>query len=325
MQEFDIIRDYFTRPVKDEMVRIGVGDDGAVLTPPPGMDIVCVVDSLVAGVHFPQNMAADDIGYRAVAVNLSDIAAMGARPRWMTLALTLTDAYAEPDWLRDFSSGLFAASNPYNVDLVGGDTTAGPELVVSIQVLGTVAAGRAIPRGGAQEGDDIYVTGTLGDAAAGLRLLQRGSQGTASETALVSRFCRPEPRAEFGERLVSMASAAIDVSDGLVADLGKLIAASKLGAQIDLGSLPLSTALTSSFDRQQCLDYALSGGDDYELCFTAPPQVREKLRVLAETANTAVHRIGMVTADKRIVCTDAGEEVPCDDAGYRHFAKDNRT
>jgi len=303
VDEFELIRRFFSRDA--QAADVGVGDDGAVITPTAGLQQVQVIDTLVEGVHFPANISAADIGYRAVAVNLSDVAAMGARPRWMTLALTLWDK--DELWVEDFAAGLFAAADEHGVVLVGGDTTQGDSVVVSVNVSAEVEKDAALLRSGAKVGDSIFVTGTVGDAAAGLELLQQ----EAHDEFLVWRFLRPTARVATGRALVGKAHAAIDLSDGLVADLSKLLAASGLGAEINIEDVPLSTALLERFDRDSARQFALSGGDDYELCFTAPAD--------AVAGIDGITAIGTVTANRGLVCRLEGEIVEVDDSGYRHF------
>lgn len=307
MDEFEIIRRFFTRAGHAEGVVVGVGDDGAVLEPTPGRQQVAVVDTLVAGVHFPHDLAPSDIGYRAVAVNLSDIAAMGATPRWMTLALALPDASDE--WLSAFAEGLYAAMTEFDVALVGGDTTSAPVVMTTVQITGEVEPGRALLRQGARPGDDVWVTGTLGDAAAGLA----GLEGGPMIRELVARFTRPSARVGYGQKLAGVASAAIDVSDGLVDDLGKLCTASGVGAEIDAALLPMSAALTGNVAGDDARRYALAGGDDYELVFTAgePPP---------DGGIMPVTRIGGVIEGDGVAVYADGERLPVDAGGYRHFA-----
>ena len=305
MNEFELIRHYFDRRQSVPGVIVGVGDDGAVLAPDPNTDQCQVIDTLVEGVHFPVGTDPADIAYRSVVVNLSDIAAMGGRPRWMTLALTLTDA--SESWLGAFSSGLFAAADKYNVVLVGGDTTRGDSVVVTIAMSGEVEKGCALLRSGATPGDTIFVTGTPGDAAAGLALLQ---QREANEY-LVGRFLRPTPRLETGRKLVGKASAVIDISDGLVGDLGKLLRASGAGAEISIDRLPLSDALRARFDVDKQRRFALTGGDDYELCFAANADSVVEL--------AGITAIGKVTESTALLCLLNGDVVEVDDSGYRHF------
>jgi thiamine-monophosphate kinase len=306
VDEFALIRRYFDRAISATGVRTGIGDDGAVLIPTPGRELVTVIDTLVEDVHFPAGMDPADIGYRVVAVNLSDIAAMGAVPRWMTLALSLKTANEE--WLELFSEGMFAAAGEYDVALVGGDTTHASQIVATVQVSGEIEAGKAILRSGAQPGDTVYVTGTVGDAAAGLVGLIKGEP----VKQLAARFSRPSPRLRYGQSLVGLASAAIDLSDGLYGDLNKILAASGVGAEIDIAALPISEALAENFTIERQRSFALSGGDDYELCFTASGEVPDP-GVMPLTA------IGKVTDGAGIVCLLDGDVVPFDDSGYRHF------
>jgi len=308
VDEFELIRRYFQRPDYAPPVVTGIGDDGAVVRPSPDKELVTVIDTLVAGTHFPVTMDAADIGYRAVAVNLSDIAAMGAQPRWMTLALTLVEA--DPAWLEPFASGMHEAASEWGVQLVGGDTTRGDQLVVTVQMTGDVLPGNALHRSGANVGDTIYVTGTVGDAAAGLRQLAAGQ----ADGYLARRYARPDARISDGAILGGIAHAAIDLSDGLVADISKLLEASEVGAVIDIDRLPLSPQLLEAEGREQALRFALGGGDDYELCFAMPetdlPEGQFRSRVTA---------IGRITHGNALECRDGGVVVPFDDSGYRHF------
>ncbi|MFQ5609420.1 MAG: thiamine-phosphate kinase [Woeseiaceae bacterium] len=307
MDEFELIRHYFGRAHGHGAgVIVGIGDDGAILEPSPGRQLVNVIDTIVEGVHFPPGRSPADIAYRAVAINLSDIAAMGAVPRWMTLALSMPASSDE--WLQAFSGGLFAAAEEFSVELVGGDTTRANELVVSVQITGEVDADSALRRDGATAGDTIYVTGTVGDAAAGLQGLRTGN----SVKELIARFARPSARVEYGQALAGVASACIDVSDGLYADLSKLLAASELGAGIELAKLPISAALAENYSSEEQRNLALGGGDDYELCFTAS-------RALPDPGMVRVTGIGTVTEAPGIVCRLDGDVVPFDDTGYRHF------
>lgn len=307
MDEFALIRRYFDRAELGDGTIIGIGDDGAVLQPATGMQQVSVIDTLVEGVHFPEHFNPADLGYRVVAVNLSDIAAMGATPRWMTLALSIPSV--DEDWLQAFSEGLLAAAAEYNLALVGGDTTAAPQVVATVQITGEIAAGSAILRSGAQPGDTIYLTGTVGDAAAGLQGLLDGKP----KQKLIDRFARPSPRVRYGQALVGCANSAIDLSDGFYGDLKKLLNASGVGADIDLGKLPISDALQDAFDIDEQRRFALTGGDDYELCFTAAGAVPDP-GVMPLTA------IGEVTRGTDIICRLDGRVVPIEDSGYRHFA-----
>jgi thiamine-monophosphate kinase len=314
--EFDIIARYFTRPNRDADVVLSVGDDAAVLAC-EGL-VAVTVDTLVAGVHFPDGMAPHLLGYRLMAVNLSDLAAMGAQPRWCTLALTLPSA--DELWLDGFSRGLFELAERFGVSLVGGNLTRGP-LNLTLQLMGRVERERMLTRSGGHVGDDIYVTGTLGDGSAGVTLVTERAtapQGSAA-AALKERFYRPEPRVGAGLALNSLATAAIDVSDGLLADLGHLCKASGCGATLDVERVPVSAELLSLFPPQEVLAHALGGGDDYELCFTAPPSRAEKIEAAMEVAGTPVRRIGQLVAGQAVVCRRDGEPFTPAVRGYRHF------
>jgi thiamine-monophosphate kinase len=314
--EFEIIARYFTRQTNDSSVVLGVGDDAAVLAA-EGLTAV-TVDTLVAGVHFPDGMAPHLLGYRLMAVNLSDLAAMGARPRWCTLALTLPTA--DELWLDGFSRGLFELAERFGVALVGGNLTRGP-LTLTLQLMGSVERAHLLTRGGGHVGDDIYVTGTLGDSAAGITLVTERTvapQGSAA-AALKERFYRPLPRVDAGLALGPIATAAIDISDGLLADLGHLCKASGCGASIDVERVPVSAELLSLFPPQEALAHALGGGDDYELCFTAPPSRAEQIESALEAAGTPVRRIGQLVAGQTVESRRDGEPFTPALRGYRHF------
>jgi thiamine-monophosphate kinase len=316
VDEFQIIRRYFARDAQDSSVLVGIGDDGAVLRPAKDRHLLCVVDTLVADVHFPASLAAEDVGYRSVAVNLSDIAAMAGRPRWMTLALTMSES--DPDWLEHFARGLFLAADEYKVALVGGDTTAGSETVISVQLIGDVEPDRALTRSGARAGDNIYVTGTIGDAAAGLAFLQSGVPITADTRYLQRRFCRPAARIGIATELAALASAAIDLSDGLFTDVEKLLLASAAGGTIELADIPVSQQLRNQTDEEDTLRFALGGGDDYELCFTSSAPAGD-LHWIADKHGVAIRRIGTVDSGDGLRCTRNGVAYDYHDDGYRHF------
>lgn len=306
VDEFELIRRYFDRAGNVDGVVVGVGDDGAVLEPTAGKQQVQVIDTLVEGVHYPKSFNPTDIGYRAVAVNLSDIAAMGATPRWMTLSLSMPTA--SEAWLGAFAEGLYTAATEFGVALVGGDTTSAPQVVTTVHISGEIDAGAALLRSGAQPGDTIYVTGTVGDAAAGLYGLLNGEP----VKRLLSRFARPSPRIAYGQALLGIATAAIDVSDGLHGDLRKLLSASGVGAEIDIAKLPLSDTMLEHFAPERRCSFALGGGDDYELCFTAAA-------ALPDPGITPVTAIGTISDSTDLVCRLRGDIVPFDDSGYRHF------
>lgn len=314
MDEFEIIRRLFTPNKTGDSVIVGVGDDGAILRPDAGRDLVAVVDTMVSGVHFPEDLNAADIGFRAVAVNVSDIAAMGGRPRWMTVALTLDTA--DQYWLQELSTGIASAASAFGVELVGGDITRGREFVISVQITGDVEPGLVMTRRGASPGDSIYVSGSPGDAALGLSLIQSGDSQLAGSEFLTGRFKRPDARLQLGQAIAPVASAAIDLSDGLYADLGKLLAASGVAGVIELNDIPLSDDLLRAVDRTDALRYALGGGDDYELCITASG---DSVIGIGEHLKTPVTRIGRVLEGKGLSCTLDGEAYDYRDDGYRHF------
>lgn len=277
-----------------EDVRLGIGDDAALLQVPDGQILAAAIDTLVEGVHFPPGTAAQDIGWKALAVNLSDLAAMGAAPAWALLALTLPSA--EVAFVDGLADGFARLAQAHGVALVGGDTTRGP-LSVSVAVHGFVPSGQALIRAGACPGDAVLVTGTLGDAAGGLRLAQGAAPlepADAHHRFLLERLNRPTPRVRAGLALRSWASACIDVSDGLLADLGHLCAASGAGAELDAHDLPLSAPLCASFGETAARGFALSGGDDYELCFTVPAARVAEVRAALAAFGCATTRIGRI-------------------------------
>jgi thiamine-monophosphate kinase len=314
--EFDIIERYFKRAVRDPTVVLGIGDDAAVLETNGRTAIT--VDTLVAGVHFLDGIPPKHLGYRALAVNLSDLAAMGAEPRWCTLALTLPRA--DDAWLEAFAAGFFELAERHGVSLIGGNLARGP-LAVTVTALGTVEASATLTRAGGRPGDDVYVTGTLGDGAAGIALIkQRVAAAPGSpEAALEQRFYRPTPRVAEGRALRTLASAAIDVSDGLVADLGHLCAASACGAVVDTQDVPLSAELAAVCPAQLALDYALTGGDDYELCFSAPRERAGAIEAVLAAVGTPVQRIGRLVAGSGVQAVRNGEAVDLVRRGYEHF------
>ncbi|TAM96358.1 MAG: thiamine-phosphate kinase [Rhodanobacteraceae bacterium] len=315
--EFDLIEAMRARMdvARDDVV-LGIGDDAALLDLPAGQRLVACTDTLVEGVHFPRGSAPDDLGWKALAVNLSDLAAMGAEPAWALLALTLPEGDAR--FVERFAEGFAELARAHGVALIGGDTTQGP-LSATVTALGFVPAGDALTRSAARVGDVVFVTGTLGDAAGALHLQQ--DRGHAPE-ALSARMARPEPRVAVGLVMRGLAHACIDVSDGLLADLGHVCASSGVGAVLDADALPLSPALAAAFDAQTCRDLALSGGDDYELCFSVP-SVHEKAIVEAvQRAGCSVTRIGRIVAGSGVRAVDAqGNVVTPPNAGWEHFSQ----
>lgn len=333
LSEFNLIRRYFTRPSTRDDVILSVGDDAALLRCRPGMELVISVDTMVAGVHFPRDTASEDIGYKALAVNLSDMAAMGAEPAWATLALTLPSN--DETWLDGFARGFFSLAELFNVALIGGDTTRGP-LTITVQIHGWVPQGRALRRAGARVGDAIFVSGTLGDAGVGLACVQQTIDiPRDARNACVSRLNRPAPRVQLGTGLRGIAHAAIDVSDGLAADLGHILDVSGCGARVDLCGLPLSPALRPLLQLRDGLpalssvapqtwsavyDYALTAGDDYELLFTAAPEHAMRIEQVGRELDVAVTRIGTIEAEPGLrLTTDDGRVHAIAQRGYRHF------
>ncbi len=320
MDEFALIEEIIVpRAGHRADVVLGIGDDGAVVIPPLGEELVIVADTLVAGVHFPPQLSPADIGYRAVAVNLSDIAAMGAEPRWATLALTLPEA--NRDWLTEFMRGMHEALAAHSVQLIGGDTTRGP-LTMTVQIIGSVPRGQALTRHGARPGDAIFVSGPLGDAAAGLASLQRKQAASEDETTLIQRFSRPTARVALGKALRGIASSCIDISDGLLGDLGHIATRSACSAMVDAAKVPVSAALLAGHTAAAARDLGLTGGDDYELCFTLPVVAlvphEDQLRRQFD-----LYRIGTMTdtaaAGEVVVMDEAGKPMQVSRRGYRHF------
>jgi thiamine-monophosphate kinase len=319
LTETSLIERYFRAAgAQRSDVTLGIGDDAAILSVPPGSALVATTDTLVAGVHFPHGSPAASIGHRALAVNLSDLAAMGARPAWALLALTLPEA--QEAWLQEFSAGLGALAQEYRVALVGGDTTRGP-LCVTVQLLGLVPADAALKRGGARAGDALFVSGTPGDAAAGLALEQRRLEASrAAAEYLRERFLLPSPRVALGQRLREYASACIDVSDGLLGDAGKLAQASGVAVEVLFEALPVSEALRATLGDEGARRLALSGGDDYELCFTVPTANITQLQAQLPPAQWGYARIGSVRAGDGAHVLRDGTVMEFSHSGYQHFS-----
>lgn len=320
MGEFELIRRYFSNLTTSTVgVSLGIGDDAAILDVASGEQLVVTVDTSNADVHFPADADAFSIGFRALAVNLSDLAAMGAVPRWFTLSLTLPAV--DETWLAEFARGLAHISNTYNVALVGGDTTRGA-LAVSIQAMGVVPKDAALRRQGAQPGDLLYVSGTTGDAAAGLACYRRQTDDLLSESDrqfLLARYLQPTPRVALGCALRHIASSCIDISDGLLADAGHIAQHSGVAITINSDCLPVSDAL-SALPQLQRMSYQLGGGDDYELCFTVPPAAASQIHALAAELGIGITCIGEIAAGSGVICKNAaGETVLPVTAGFEHF------
>jgi thiamine-monophosphate kinase len=304
-------------------VALGIGDDAALLDVPTGRQLVACTDTLVAGVHFPEGAVPEDIGWKSLAVNLSDLAAMGAEPAWALLALTLP--HADAPFVDGFARGFAELAHKHDVALIGGDTTQGP-LSVTVTTLGFVPAGEALTRGGARLGDGVFVTGTLGDAAGALHMLREPGLGTGgtgkNEAALRARLGRPEPRVAAGLALRGIASTCIDVSDGLLADLGHVCAASGVGAEIEADALPVLPALAASFDAKTCRDLALAGGDDYELCFTAHSALEKEIVEALARAGCRATRIGRIVMGSGVRALDAdAHDIEVAHPGWEHFSR----
>jgi thiamine-monophosphate kinase len=316
MTEFDLIQRYFSRPTPGAL--LGIGDDAALIAVDPGNVLAVSSDMLVSGTHFFADADPRLLGHKALAVNLSDMAAMGAVPRWVTLAIALPEV--EDTWLHEFSSGFLDLAQQYGVELIGGDTTRGP-LNLSVTVFGEVPASRALRRSGATAGDDIWVSGTLGDAALALAKLQGSIELGAEEFAgCASALHQPQPRVALGMALRGIATSAIDISDGLLADLGHVLDASGVGAEISLARLPLSAALQVRMDDPLVRQCALAGGDDYELCFTAHAGRRDDILDVANRLQLPLTIIGTTVAEAGCVVTDGmAKQVNIGTVGYDHF------
>jgi thiamine-monophosphate kinase len=320
LSEFELIERFFhSCGAARGDVSLGVGDDAALLECPPGQQLVAAMDTIVEGVHFPLGSAPASIGHRVLAVNLSDLAAMGAAPAWALLALTLPRA--EESWLREFSRGLCALAQQHQVALVGGDTTAGP-LSATVEIMGFTEPGTALRRAGGASGDVLFVSGNPGDAAAGL-LLEQGrarAADAATDGYLRARFLYPTPRLALGRQLRGFASACIDVSDGLLADAAKLATASGCGVELDHGLLPVSAALVRALGEERARELALTGGDDYELCFSVPQSKVPALTAALPPASWDYHRIGALTA-AAVSVVRAGTVMNVSPRGFDHFAQ----
>ena len=325
LSEFDLIRDFFTsRQRARPDVLLGIGDDAALLQPPSGMALAVSMDTLVDGIHFDHHCRPRDLGWKVAAVNLSDLAACGAEPAWVTLSLTMPEVNV--DWLTAFTDGLFDLLSRHNVQLVGGDTCRGP-LSMTLQAHGFVPVDQALIRHGARPGDDIYVSGPLGLAGLALWSRQWGVElEPPSARLLYEALDRPEPQIELGRRLRGLVTSAIDISDGLLADLGHICSASGVGAVIETESLPRSAEFSAcarplvdkgSLTADDLLTLQLTAGDDYQLCFTAPASTRESLR------DPGIQRIGKIDdCNGSIRCVDGqGRPFVPATAGYDHFTR----
>ncbi|KNC08507.1 thiamine monophosphate kinase [Klebsiella sp. RIT-PI-d] len=319
--EFSLIARYFDRVRSTRLdVETGIGDDCALLNIPEKQTLAISTDTLVCGTHFLADIDPADLAHKALAVNISDLAAMGADPAWLTLALTLPDV--DEPWLAAFSDSLFEQLNYYDMQLIGGDTTRGP-LSMTLGIHGYVPLGRALKRSGAKPGDGIYITGTPGDSAAGLAILQGRLEvdNEADAAYLVKRHLRPTPRVLHGQALRDRASAAIDISDGVISDLGHILKASGCGARLDLDALPLSEPMLRHATPDQALNWALAGGEDYELCFTVPERNRGALDVALKHLGTAFTCVGQIMPESEgLQFLREGSPVTFEGKGFDHFA-----
>ncbi|KAB7765469.1 thiamine-phosphate kinase [Xanthomonas maliensis] len=322
MPEFDLIARLRARIAARADVPLGIGDDAALLQPSDGEQLAITADTLNVGVHFPQETPAEDLGWKVLAVNLSDLAAMGAQPRWCTLSLSLPQDDA--GWVDAFADGFFALADAHDIALVGGDTTRGP-LSCALTAIGSVPPGLALRRDGARPGDDVWVTGTPGEAAAALALWQAGRLDVSRPATLPllehwrARLLRPQPRVAAGLRLRGIAHACVDISDGVLADLGHLCERSGVGAALSLQALP-PMAHGELASPQQVRDWQLGGGDDYELCFTAPATQRQAVLQALQGTEVAATRIGRIVAAPGVVVLDAaGSPWQPAQRGYQHF------
>jgi len=315
--EFDVIARHFTRPATNAV--LGVGDDCALVGISRGMELAVSVDTMVSGTHFFPDVDPENLGHKSLAVNLSDMAAMGAMPYWAMLALTLPKV--DHDWLAAFAKGFFDLAEEFEVSLVGGDTTRGP-LTLTVTIMGEVPIGAALRRSGAKAGNDVWVSGRIGDAA--LAVAHRHGKLVLEESdyhEAVMRLYEPTPRVALGQALRGMATAAIDVSDGLLADLGHICSLSKVGAVVELAAIPLSPIGARHVASDAGRNAIVAGGDDYELCFTAHPNSRESLQDLARVLDVPITRIGQVKRGKGVSLVGAdGKPVKIDGRGYDHFA-----
>ncbi|MDP1951934.1 MAG: thiamine-phosphate kinase [Nitrosomonas sp.] len=318
--EFDIIRHYFSRPAPSAV--LGIGDDAALIATTAEKELAISTDTLVSGQHFFADTDPYKLGYKSLAVNLSDMAAMGATPRWATLAITLPRSLLDENeaWLAKFADGFFDLARVHQVELIGGDTTCGP-LNICVQIMGEVEKGKALRRSGARPGDDIWVSGHIGDAALALAHAQHRMVLEPEEIALcLPALLTPTVRIELGQRLISLAQSAIDVSDGLMADLGHILECSDVAATIELNEIACSNTLKRYLPQPLAVNCLLAGGDDYELCFTAPKTRRKKIEQLSFDLSIPLTHIGKITAGSGLVVLDSqGRALKQEAKGYDHF------
>ena len=330
MSEFNLIHQHFTR--KTQQTNLGVGDDAALISIAPNMELAISADMLVAGTHFFPDVDPYKLGWKSLAVNVSDMAAMGASPKWATLAIALPNNNSE--WLGQFSNGFFACAEAFNIDLIGGDTTRGP-LTISVQIMGEIPTGQAIKRSGAIAGDEIWVSGNLGSAALALAHIQGNLTLPDDVFANSAKALHtPQPRVTLGLALRGLANSAIDISDGLIADLGHILEHSKVGASLKLSQIPHEIYLGAALVEQSSnnvngtiaynktfLNMLLAGGDDYELCFTAPIENHSKIAKLRETLGLNLRIIGHITSHSSMIVQGLDDQIlDFKGTGFDHFA-----
>ena len=315
--EFDLIRNHFTRPAPQTL--LSIGDDAALISVSPGMELAISADMLIADTHFFADADPYQLGWKSLAVNLSDMAAMGALPRWATLAIALPKA--DYGWITQFSDGFFACAGKYQIDLIGGDTTRGP-LAISVQIMGEVPSKKALRRSGAKAGDEIWVSGTLGNAALALAALQGRYPLTESQlAACLPALNSPHPRVELGLALRQLANSAIDISDGLLADLGHILECSNVGAELRLQDIPCATIVSNHLAEQSVQSMVLAGGDDYELCFTVPAADHAEITSLSKQLGLPLSCIGTITAVSGLIVRNADNAIiNIKETGFDHFA-----
>ena len=317
LTEFSVIEQYFSgRRYSNVETQLGIGDDCALLNIPDGQELVVTTDTMVEGVHFFPECDVESLGHKLLAVNLSDLASMGAKPFAVTLALTMPKI--DPHWLQQFANGFFKLAEHYSVDLIGGDTTSGP-LTLTVQALGLAPRGQALRRSTAQPGQLIYLTGCLGSAGLGLKA-EQGYQKTTVTDAL-KRFHRPQPRVEIGLSILAYASACIDVSDGLVADLGHILQASQVGATLDWDKLPLSVEVTDYIYQTDDWTMPLTAGDDYELCFTVEPDQLQALETDLHAQGFDFSEIGKIESEPGLRLQKSGVVSQFNGKGFEHFSE----
>jgi len=319
--EFNLIKKYFLSPSHRKDVSLGIGDDCAIVSVPTGKQLAITTDTLIDGVHFSTKTSAEDIACKAIAVNLSDLASMGAEPAWLMLALSLPRV--DESWIKSFADSFRSLAEKYKVQLIGGDTTQGP-LSITVQAMGLVDPEKIMRRDRARPGDAIYVSGTLGDAAAGLKILQQGRVLDDSHAWLINRLNRPEPRVELGMKVAEFCRCAIDISDGLAADLGHILEASDCGATVNRDSLPLSRQLVEYSAGRETVDWSmvLSGGDDYELCLVVPAEKEGGLIEVFTELSLPLTCIGVIEQHGSFnIIDNTGNKYLLDKTGYEHFTE----